>query len=433
MVEILFVGDIHLGRHPSRIPEALKDYQLEASGLSPTTAWWSTVAWALAKKVDALVLAGDVVESPEDRFEALGHLEKGVRQLAEAGIQVIGIAGNHDVLALPGLADRIDGFHLLGRGGKWESCPITNSAGECVDLLGWSFPTPQVPTNPLASLKFKPRPDVVTLGVLHGDLGKRNSVYAPLSRTELESVPVAGWLLGHIHRPDALEAGRPIGYLGALSAMDPGEPGLHGPWHMQISTSGIEEITQIPLAPIRYEALEINLENLAIETEETAADSLTTGLSESITQLHERLRPSLGHLRAVACRVVVGGRIPRTRFVAEAIEGDFKERITERDGVHYFIEKIIDESRPILDLQKLAGTDDPPGLLARKILALEEGGDASNRLVAQARPRLAKAWDQTRVEGVESKPPEVRAILLRAGYEALDSLLAQKPDLEVSP
>jgi predicted phosphodiesterase len=431
MVEILFVGDIHLGRRPSRIPKALKDYGPETSGLSPADAWSNTVAWALEKKVDALVLAGDVVESLEDRFEALGHLEKGVRQLADAGIRVVGVAGNHDVLALPRLADRIDDFVLLGRGGKWELCEITNSAGECVDLLGWSFPNHQMPKSPLASLDLEPRPGVVTLGVLHGDLGKANSVYAPLARADLESVAVAGWLLGHIHRPDELERSRPIGYLGALSAMDPGEPGAHGPWHMRISATGIDEITQIPLAPIRYEPLELNLESLAIEAGETAADSLAGGLGESITKLHERLRPTLGHLRAVACRVAVGGRTPRPRFVAEAVEGSVKDRIIERDGVHYFIEKIIDQSRPMLDLRELAGTDDPPGLLARKILALEADGDAGDELVRQARPRLEKAWKRNGVEGVASEPPEIRAILLRSGYDALDGLLAQKSDSEV--
>ena len=123
MPRLLFVGDIHLGRRPTRLPDELAG--LRPADLGPAAAWSATVAHALAERVDAVVLAGDVVESLGDRFEAYGHLQGGVARLTEAGIPVIGVAGNHDVLALPHLAQQVPGFQLLGAGGTWAHADVT--------------------------------------------------------------------------------------------------------------------------------------------------------------------------------------------------------------------------------------------------------------------------------------------------------------------
>ena len=91
---ILFVGDMHLGRSPS----GLSDRVLEAAGLTrqdlgPAEAWRRIVQAALDLDVDAVALAGDLVEGDNARFEAFGHLESGVARLAAAGITVAAVAG----------------------------------------------------------------------------------------------------------------------------------------------------------------------------------------------------------------------------------------------------------------------------------------------------------------------------------------------------
>ena len=66
--EILLVGDIHLGRRPQRLARA----ELDDRALSPAVAWERTVDLALRSPgaVQAVVLAGDVVDQEKDRFEA---------------------------------------------------------------------------------------------------------------------------------------------------------------------------------------------------------------------------------------------------------------------------------------------------------------------------------------------------------------------------
>ena len=175
-----------------------------------------------------MLLAGDVVDRDDDFFEAYRALEAGVTRLAQAGIAVIGVAGNHDVKVLPRLANHIPQFRLLGTDGTWESHKI-DRAGETLAIWGRSFPRARATANPLQDKTFD-REDHVTLGLLHCDRDAgAESPYAPVTGQELARAGLDGWLLGHIHKPDALAVPSPNGYLGSLTGMDRGETGLARP------------------------------------------------------------------------------------------------------------------------------------------------------------------------------------------------------------
>ncbi|HHQ47472.1 MAG TPA: hypothetical protein ENK19_01135, partial [Acidobacteria bacterium] len=121
---ILLVGDVHLGRRPTGLEDVLEVLGLEPRRLSAAAGWEATVGWAVDHGVRAVILAGDVVEGLRDRFEAYAHLQRGASRLTETGIPLLAVAGNHDVEALPRLADRVPEVTLLGRGGRWELVPI---------------------------------------------------------------------------------------------------------------------------------------------------------------------------------------------------------------------------------------------------------------------------------------------------------------------
>ena len=430
MIEILLVGDMHLGRQPSRVPADLDSYGAGARALSPTDTWQKTVAWAVENKIDAVLLAGDVVESLEDRFEACGPLEDGVRTLADAGITVCAVAGNHDVHALPRLADRIEAFELLGRGGQWESREIRGRTGGVIDVVGWSFPTQQVPQSPLESFDFTRRPGVSTIGLLHGDLDASQSVYAPLKRRDLDATQLDAWFLGHIHKPSIVSAAEPTGYLGSLVGLDPKESGRHGPWHLRIGASGIEALHHVPLAPIRYERLDVDVSHLPELGPDTYADTLEIEIDRAIKALHANLQEDLGHLRAVGCRVRICGRSPVPRLVSRIQDAGILARIFQNDGVFYFLEKLIDETTTRRDLESLASTDDPPGLLARRLLALEKDGDEARSLVLAATPGLRDAAQTILPDDEITDSETIRETLLHAGYAALDALFEKKDSLD---
>jgi hypothetical protein len=430
-VRLLCVGDIHLGRRPGRLPEDLALHGISATELTPAAAWRDCVEHALATAPDALVLAGDVVDAFDDRFEAFSMLRAGVARLVEAGVAVFAVAGNHDVDALPRLAAQIPGFRLLGAGGEWECVSVGSRDGPPLRLLGWSFPEPAVAASPLASLRFEPQPGTATLGLLHCDVDGGRSGYAPVPRAALDRVPVDGWLLGHVHKPGDLSAARPVGYLGSLVGLDPGEPGVRGPWWVEVDGPQRVRARQLPLAPMRWERGEIRAEAYPPGH---AADAFFAALREALWAIHEKLIAEAGGApaaRVVGCRLTVTGP-GRHDEAVQALLAAPERWPQERQGdVHYFVEKLEESPVPDLDLDALALGSDPPGLLARRLVALRDGSEEAGVLLDAFAPPLAHALSAPRWQRLGEpapEPDEVRSLLLLAGTRRLEGLLRQAGD-----
>ncbi len=78
-VSILFVGDMHLGRRASRVPDSACEMgQFKRAELSPRAAWSRVVQAAIDHQVQAVALAGDLVDQDDDLFEARAVLEQGI-------------------------------------------------------------------------------------------------------------------------------------------------------------------------------------------------------------------------------------------------------------------------------------------------------------------------------------------------------------------
>ena len=137
----LTAGDIHIGRHPVRVPP-----DQDIREFTPKRAWQALVQKAITSKVDAVALTGDVVDQDNRFYEAFPDLQVGVQKLIDEGIHVIGVSGNHDYDVLPRLAKEIEGFQLLGRGGIWEDLSVEGRDGTPVRFVGWSFPHRHVTT-----------------------------------------------------------------------------------------------------------------------------------------------------------------------------------------------------------------------------------------------------------------------------------------------
>lgn len=426
--ELLFVGDIHLGRRPTGLGEALAELGLDPHDLSPAAAWRATVERALAERPAAVVLAGDVVEGERDRFEGFAHLERGVSKLALADVPVYGVAGNHDGLVLPRLADRIPGFVLLGASGRWETVPVADDVP--VDLLGWSFPQRHVADSPLRRPDLTQalaarRPGAALLGVLHADLDQATSRYAPVARADLERVDVDAWLVGHVHRPDPLVGPRPVGYLGSLVGLDAGEPGWRGPWRVEVRGPGDVRAHRLPGGPIRWEAIELDLSDLDAPRGE-ALDALHARVHEAM-RARAAADPTLAEpgLHLVATRLRLVGRPAHREVVRELAALPAAARVLSVGGTHWFLESVRDDTRPRLDLEALAAQPTPPGLLAARLLAIERGDPEAEPLLraleARAAGHRSGGWAEV---DAPFRPP--REVALDAGLRLLEKLLATR-------
>lgn len=425
MAEILFVGDIHLGRSPSRLPAELAQHGVDASDLGPAAAFRAVVAHALRRRPAAVVFAGDVVEAANARFEAYAHLRPGVEEMTAAGIDVCAVAGNHDVEVLPRLADELPGFRLLGRGGRWEWHGVESDGKVIARLLGWSFPERRVTASPLATLPPPAVDGPPVLGVLHCDLDVPQSPYAPVPSSALSATHPSGWFLGHVHKPSLGGGGRPLGYLGSLVGLDPTETGVHGPWTVEVGSGGIVSVRQEPLAPLRWEQIDVSLDGL-----DDPDEGLLKAVIGALKDLDGRIGPTAGDARVVGVRMRLTGRVARHREVAAAVARLPDDRpILPSGGRVYFLDKAVDDTAPARDLQALAKGNDPVALLAADLLCLERGDGSVTGLLDAARrelPDVAARPAFAVLDPWEPTDDELRELLLRSGRTALEGLLAQQ-------
>ena len=439
-VRILFVGDMHLGRLPSRVPQAALDREgMKLRDIGPAGTWKRIVDAAIEHEVDAVALAGDLVERDNAMFEAYGPLATGVRKLVAQGIIVVGVAGNHDTRVLPKLAAEIDGFHLLGPGGTWSTLPVSGDDGSAVNLVGWSFPSHHHTTSPLHTPP--PRPDGITLGLLHADLFDADSRYAPVKSEALQNVGYRGWFLGHIHKPDPiLTDGTPF-YLGSVTGLKPTETGCHGPVLVQVDRGGQIEARRLHLGTLRWEERDLDCGSLA-----DPAIDLAAHLLHELQSLHDTLEDDLDETRALGMRVTLTGEVDDPAALEKAARGfDFGDAVIKLGETVLFVQKITNRVKARIDLLQVAGRSDPPGLLARQILALENPRQSVpgildpaalvDDLVAAARQAIGKVDRETTFaplvgEDDDLSPERIRELLTLSGRLALAGLLAQPENRE---
>jgi len=442
--KILAIGDIHLGTRCSGLPDEISDWGIEPDDLSPAAALSASVDFAIEQNVDAVLFAGDVVESTNARFEAILPLEENVRRLLEASIQVIAVAGNHDVEALPRLAGLIDGFELLGADGRWNSQTITKDQKPIAEVVGWSFPERFVRQSPLAQLLAQPlepqSSSVPRIGLMHADLDASGGHYAPIRQIELDNTGYDAWLLGHIHKPSLQDQSNTAdspqtGYLGSLVGLDVSETGPHGPWLLNVSNDGALALEHMPLAPLRWEHLSVSVEGL--EYVEDVPDRLLAEAESFVRQLGEA-GPTP---RALGLRVRLAGSTHLYDEIRDQIAADAWSHLGRVvEGTAVFFNKFIDAMELQFDLKEIATGDDPAALMARRILSLQNDDAQARVLLDQALDQLSNIaredrWLPLRDQRNATDPlsdDSLREMLLRASKTALHAMLVESAERDVA-
>jgi DNA repair protein SbcD/Mre11 len=429
--KILCIGDIHLGRRSGKLPPEIRDYEIDPADLTPTATWRSACRWAVEHNVDAVLLAGDVVENAQDRFEAYGHLKWGVEELLAADIPVFAVAGNHDYDALPRLADQIPDFNLIGRDSKWEIIETELKNGARIRIAGWSFQDQYYRENPLSNLEIERDWEIPTLGLLHCDLDTPGSLYCPVPGRDLDAIPVDAWFLGHIHKPSPLAGPRPIGYLGSVAGLDPGEPGQHGPWLATVDGPGNISVKHLPMARLRWEREEVAIDSLTGDNHDDLKDDLLSLVSRAIDRIHQRITGGLYTPRSVGCRISLTGRSSFHRLL-NSLAGEIAHHQESRGGIYYFVEKVIDLAGPAFDLAEISRGTDPPSVLARLIIDLIDQTGRVDELIAGARDVFSgitaePQWSLLKIDHT-ADDETIRRIMIDSGLKALEELLAQQEE-----
>jgi DNA repair exonuclease SbcCD nuclease subunit len=391
---------------------------------------------ALRDHPDAVLLAGDVVDRDNRFFEALGPFDHGVRKLAEAGMDVVAVAGNHDCDVLGRVASQmrdIPLFRVLGLGNGGDCWEATTVAQGRLQVIGWSFPHETYlrdPSDRLAdALVSLTRSDTPIVGLLHGHLGGtfgpddgKHSRHAPIKPSNLANPIVTAWLLGHVHKPHDLAAmPRPVGYLGSLAALDPTETGTHGPWWMTIDGKTVTSMRHLALAPLHW--ARVNIDVTGLQTGDAVGDAILATVRASIQQQ----AANTGDASAVGVRVALTGRTPLLAKLLEEFAGNGLPGYQMVDGRPVFVEDVtVDLLKPDLNLAEIGDDPGPLGTLAHMLIDVETGTPEGMALLDVALQRsLAAAKPFTNAGGF--RPPNlgsVRQSFLSTGYRLFEDIQA---------
>ena len=429
-MKILCAADLHLGRRPARLPTPWNRGRITAA-----SAWDDLVDHAVEAAVDAVLLAGDVVDRENRFFEAYGPLGRGADRLRAAGIPLLAVAGNHDHDTLHQVAVEVAEGHMevLGRGGRWQRRTLRDASGRAtLHVDGWSFPASRHAGDPLADYPDHLRAvgsgeEAPVLGLLHCDRDGTEAHYAPVSGSALAAQSVSAWVLGHIHVPGIREqpGTPPQLYCGSLLALDRGERGRHGAWLLDLDPDAGARVRPVALSRVRYDTVEIGLDG--VDDGDRVKGAAITTLRSHLEQVVDE---GCGPLEVVVCDVRVTGRTSVHGAVEDALAELPDLDALESEGVRLAVGRVHVETRPALDLEDLARGHDAPALLAGLLLDLDqaEGADSDllDRATGAAGAILRRPYYLQLPEPKEGEAEVAVAALRRQATRLLDELMREK-------
>ncbi|HEX3935444.1 MAG TPA: DNA repair exonuclease [Puia sp.] len=362
-MKILASADLHLGKRSSGM-------RVFGDDCATRHTWQRIVDYAVRHSVDALVLAGDIIDRDNRYFEGSGALQDGFVQLRDAGVEVFLVSGNHDFDVLPQVLRNhpFDNVHLLGVDGNWQAARFERR-GEAIQFIGWSFPSRYVEINPLLQLSaLVTDPNVLRLGILHCEVDKLDSRYAPVPIRDLQNAQVDVWVLGHIHKPVAFSGTKLIRYPGSAQSLSAKETGAHGGLLLTVDESRID-VETICFSSCWFEELTVDIST--VNSEEglrlLVEDKLSTTANSKLTELVDT-----SYLVFDVHLTGENSRGKEIRNWTEPLKSGYDVRLAT--GTRTMVREVTAEIRPAVEnLEALAAENSPAGVLAQCILALRNG------------------------------------------------------------
>ena len=356
------IGDVD-GRVATRLREATYE------------AFQNLVDLCISTDADFLVIAGDVYDGADRSVRAQLRFRDGLSRLADKRIQTFVVHGNHD--PLDGWQSSIswpDGVHIFGATPEWKN--IEKNGEVVAAVQGMSYPTREVTDN--LALQFSPprSGSIFAIGLLHANVGANSAHknYAPCTVEDLSASGIDYWALGHVHTRQTLKRAAPvIAYPGNTQGRHPNETGARGALVVDVDPSGASKTEFVPLDVVRWEHSEVDISSL--ET--------IDGLDSAIRQQTDNLSAQAED-RDVVCRVNLVGRGPlHEQLAADGAVDDLLEaaRSSWSGGTPWvWVERIVDSTRPSIDIESRAKQDDFLGTTLKRALLSSIESDEIDRL-----------------------------------------------------
>lgn len=397
-VTFIHAADLHIDS-PLRGLEAYEGAPLQQLRGATRKAANALVQLAIEESVDFVVIAGDLFDGKwQDMRTGLWTAAR-FRELDRAGIQVFLLQGNHDAASKVRQAIRWPAnVHVFSS--QHPETVTLETLG--VALHGQGFAHEKI-TGDLAARYPDATPGLFNIGVLHSSLtgSTEHDTYAPTRLAVLLNRGYNYWALGHIHaRSDPPIQQQPfIAYAGNTQGRHVKETGAKGCLLVQIENGELCDVTFHATDVVRWERVEIELGL------NDGRDALLQAIAGRLAALREHIDGQLLAARIVirgACRLhhTLGNEADRDEIIAEI------RNLANSLDQPTWIEKIVLETAPPVDLQRLRQGKDLIGQLLRGIERTADDADMLASLAESFQPIIDKAGSELNHIGLDFRDPE---------------------------
>lgn len=259
-MRFIHAADIHLDSPLSAVADRGGDFA-EALVGAARRALTNMVDLAIDRKVDFVLLAGDLWDGDwKDAHAGLFFVRQAAR-LQVAGVPVLAVAGNHDAAA--GLAGKLpwpDNVHFFSAR-KPQTKLLLDGA---VAVHGQSFPQAAVTDNIARNYPARVA-GAFNIGLLHTALegAADHAPYAPCSVADLRGKGYDYWALGHVHAARVVHQDPWIVYPGNLQGRHVRETGPKGCVLVEAADGQVESVETLICDVARWAEVAVDLTGIA--------------------------------------------------------------------------------------------------------------------------------------------------------------------------
>lgn len=227
---------------------------------------------ATRRRVDAVIIAGDLFDTENVRGDEAATVWECARRLDEAcGARVVIAPGNHDPLQVgsPYLAADLPANVHVFRDTDWTSIEVEG----CGIVWGIAYDRARPGRNVLAALREcltpQPQPQVAVVHAVHRGLATEEENYYPFGDMDLAGLPLAYLALGHAHSMRSVGPGRPPArYPGTPELLDH-EPtaGQHGALLVTIEAGLEAHAEEVPIGRRRCVAVRVDVDDCSSQVQ----------------------------------------------------------------------------------------------------------------------------------------------------------------------
>ena len=413
-MRFLHAADLHLDS-PLRGLDRYEGAPIDDVRGATRRAFENLIATALRERVDLVVISGDLYDGDWPDHNTGLFFVKGVAQLAEEGIPVAIVRGNHDAASKLTKSLRLPAnVHVLSDA-KPESIVFEEPG---IAVHGQSFMTPAV-FDDLAITYPNSISDCFNIGLLHTSLNgrPRHDNYAPTTLAVLQSKGYDYWALGHVHAAEVVMREPWVVYPGNTQGRHIRETGVKGCSLVTLENGMALNHQTVALDVMRWDTLSLDI---------AALPDLDALLDAAASEIRRLFAQAEGRALALRCRIAGSG--PLHRILAgqpETVEQQLRSVAIDVSNAQVWIEKVEITTRPRLDLDHIAERDDPLGLLVRELRGLATDEVARSAMAEEAIRDLQQKLPVELKEGPNALRLDAPDVLAELLSEVEGDLIAQ--------